>query len=189
MNQEFGFAHPEIKCKLNQIYNSSFSGSMLWDFTSKNVNMLFNSWSVAVRIMWNLPYQTHRYLIEPLSGFHAKNMILSRFVNFVQSIPKGNKKSTHFLYELIKNDTRTITGKNINEIKRITDSDDIMHINVKEMKKSLKFKSIPDTEKWRIPLIKELTDIKQNRLEIRFQNGESLSFDDIDNLLSFAATV
>ena len=93
------------------------------------------------------------------------------------------------MYELIKNDTRTITGKNINEIKRITDSDDIMHINVKEMKKTLKFKSIPDTEKWRIPLIKELTDIKQNRLEIRFQNGESLSFDDIDNLLSFAATV
>ena len=57
------------------------------------------------------------------------------------------------------------------------------------MKKSLKFKSIPNSEKWRIPLIKELTDIKQNRLEIRFQNGESLSFDDIDNLLSFAATV
>ena len=57
------------------------------------------------------------------------------------------------------------------------------------MKKILKFKSIPDTKKWRIPLIKELTDIKQNRLEIRFQNGESLSFDDIDNLLSFAATV
>ena len=32
INQEFGFAHPEIKSKLNHIYNSSLSGSMLWDF-------------------------------------------------------------------------------------------------------------------------------------------------------------
>ena len=35
LNPKFGFAHPEIKCELNQIYNSSFSGSMLLDFTSK----------------------------------------------------------------------------------------------------------------------------------------------------------
>ena len=51
LNQEFIFAHPEIKSKINHIYNSSFPGSQLWDLCSKNANMLYNSWSVAVRIM------------------------------------------------------------------------------------------------------------------------------------------
>ena len=37
LNQEFMFAHPEIKSKLNHIYNSSFPGSILWDLTSRNV--------------------------------------------------------------------------------------------------------------------------------------------------------
>ena len=61
--QEFYFAHPELLCKINQIYNSSFPGSVLWDFTSRNFNMITNSWSVSVRHMWGLPIQTHRYFI------------------------------------------------------------------------------------------------------------------------------
>ena len=161
---------------------------MLWDFNSKNINMLFNSWSVAVRIMWNLPYQTHRYLIEPLAGPHAKSMIYSRYVNFLQSIAKCNKKSLHYMYELIKSDTRTITGRNIREIKHITESDDIMDIKVKEMKKTVKFKMVPENEKWRISLIKELTNVKHNKLEIRFEDGEIISENDIENILSFAST-
>ena len=34
----------------------------------------------------------------------------------------------------------------------------------------------------------ELTNIKQNRLKIVFENGDTLSEDDIDSILSFAST-
>ena len=37
LNQEFSFARPDIKTRINQIYNSSFPGSVLWDLTSRNV--------------------------------------------------------------------------------------------------------------------------------------------------------
>ena len=57
--QEFYFVHPELLCKLNRIYNSSFTGSVLWDLTSKNVDKLWNSWSVSVRHMGKLPNETH----------------------------------------------------------------------------------------------------------------------------------
>ena len=91
------------------------------------------------------------------------------------------------MLELIKGDTRTITGKNIREVLKYTDGDDILNINAKDIMKTIKFKEIPPNEKWRIPLIKELTNVKQHRLEVRFDNGEYLSEDDIDKMLSFAS--
>ena len=75
--QEFKHIHPELMCKINYIYNSSFSGSVLWDFTSKNFQMILNSWSVSVRHMWDLSIKTHKYFIEPLGGIHAKTMLYS----------------------------------------------------------------------------------------------------------------
>ena len=45
--QEFSFAHPQVKCNINTIHNSSFTGCVLWDFSSENVHQLVNSWSVA----------------------------------------------------------------------------------------------------------------------------------------------
>ena len=49
LEQEFNLAHPEVKCKINSIYNSSFPGSTLYDITSESVRQLVNSWSVSVR--------------------------------------------------------------------------------------------------------------------------------------------
>ena len=50
--QEFPEAHPEVKCKLNRIYNSSFPGSVLYELSSNSVSHLVNSWSVSTRHMW-----------------------------------------------------------------------------------------------------------------------------------------
>ena len=96
--QEFHFANAnsEMLCKLNRI--SSFFGSMLWDLTSRNVNMIINSWSVSIRYMWGLPLQTHKHFIEPLGGTHTKTMLYLRFINFVQSIRKKSKISTLLLF-------------------------------------------------------------------------------------------
>ena len=58
ISQEFPSAHPEVKCKINKIYNSSFPGSVLYDLTSDSVRQLVNSWSVSVRHMWGLPLQS-----------------------------------------------------------------------------------------------------------------------------------
>ena len=109
--QEFPFIYPEIMCKINSIYNRSFPGSVLWDFTSKNFKMAVNSWSVSVRHIWKLPINTHRYFIEPLGGIHAKSMLYCRFRKFVQSILKSDKKAAIYLLHKTLNDKRTITGK------------------------------------------------------------------------------
>ena len=188
INQEFKFANPEIKTKINHIYNSTFPGSILWDLTSRNIQMLFNSWSVSVRHMWNIPLQTHKYLIEPLAGKHAKVMIYSRYINFIKSIQKRTKIPVKYMYELIYQDTRTITGSNIREILNVNNEENILKINVNHMKNKMKFCKIPIEEEWRVDMIKELTNVKQHNLNIEFENGDLLTNDEIDDLIYFAAT-
>ena len=75
LNQEFSLAHPELKSRINQIYNDSFYGSILWDLKGEKTKQIINSWSVAVREMWNLPFNAHRGFIEPLGGFHAQDIL------------------------------------------------------------------------------------------------------------------
>ena len=111
--QEFKHIHPELMCKINYIYNSSFSGSVLWDFTSRNFEMILNSWSVSVRHMWRLSIKTHKYFIELPGEVHAKTMLYSRFIKFIQSIPKSKKNDATYLLTKIISDHRTITDKNV----------------------------------------------------------------------------
>ena len=80
INQEFPSAHPDVKCRINRIYNSSFPGSALYDLTADSSSHLVNSWSVSVRQMWGLPHHAHRYLITQLGGAHAEEMIVCRYV-------------------------------------------------------------------------------------------------------------
>ena len=105
--------------------------------------------------MWNLPLKTHRFLIEPLGGKHLKTMLYSRFTNFVHSIQNGIKEAPIYLLDLIKNNTNTITGRNIKEILYKTDESDMPKVNISELNKKIRFCEFPDNEKWRINLIKE----------------------------------
>ena len=41
LNQEFSFAHPVIKSRINQIYSSSFYGSMLWNLKGEKTTKTY----------------------------------------------------------------------------------------------------------------------------------------------------
>ena len=88
-------AHPEVKCIINRIYNSSFPGSVLYDLSF--TTQLINSWSVSTRHMWGLPLHAHRYLIEELGGQHAQSMMILRYVIFLQSITRSPKNCVQIL--------------------------------------------------------------------------------------------
>ena len=150
--------------------------------------MLVNSWSVSVRHMWKLPNETHRFFIEPLAGHHAQNMLITRFVKFIQSIETGHKLGPIYLLETIRKNTMTITGKNIQYICDKLNVENFADINVNEVKKNLKFKEIPENNVWKIDMIKELTNVKMNNLHIPFDDKEELTELDINDIISFIAT-
>ena len=159
--QEFPFAHPSVKCRINRIYNSSFPGSVLWDLSARNVSQLVNSWSVATRYMWDLPLDSHRYLIEELSDTHAKTMFYTRFISFIQSLGRHSKFPVQFLLSLTKQNVLSITGQNIRQVLAENGETDILKIDIKKIKKTFKFNEISDEEKWKIKLIKKLADVRQ----------------------------
>ena len=65
------------------------------------------------------------------------------------------------LLELIKNNTQTITGRNIRLI-----LNELNERSIQDMKNKIKLKVIPQNEIWKVDMIKELTEVKQNKLFI-----------------------
>ena len=187
--QEFPFAHPAVKCKINKVYNSSFPGSVLWDLTSRNVEMLINSWSVATRFMWDLPWNSHRYLMEELGGTHAKCMLYTRYVTFMQSISKHKKFPVQFLFQLTRSNLMSVTGRNIRKILDDTGQDDILRINVNELKRKIKFSSMENENQWKVAIIKELVDVKQGGMMLENEENEKLlSRAEIEEIINYVAT-
>ena len=167
LNLEFPTAHPEVKCRINRIYNTSYPGSVLYDMTSNSANQLINSWSVSVRQMWGLPMQAHRYLIEELAGDHAQAMILSRYIKFLQNAKKSPKLPVQMMLQRVFRNINTITGRNVRHIQdKVGHQHDLLKVRTGWLKSKLKFCEISEEEKWRVGLIKEITNIKQNKLEI-----------------------
>ena len=109
--QEFHFAHPSTKFFLNNLYNNQFSGSQLWKFGCKEFEKLLGTYNRSIKIKFDLPWQTHRYFMEPLTGQpHVSRILASRFLSFVNMIAKSNKPGLKNLLRLVQNDVRTITG-------------------------------------------------------------------------------
>ena len=110
--QEFYFAHPESKVKINNIYNGHWTGSQLWRFGSRELQKLEGTYNRSIKIMFDLPLATHRYFIEPLTGLpHVRRILASRFLKFINMIRSSDKKAVVELLDLVQSDVRTTPGQ------------------------------------------------------------------------------
>ena len=94
---------------INNIYNSSFYGSQIWDLFSDDVIRLEKSWNISLRILLGIPRNTHRYSIEPLSGTpHIMLSLFKRFLNLINSIKNSSKGILYNMLNIIKYDCETV---------------------------------------------------------------------------------
>ena len=95
LGQEFHFAHPETKIKLNSIYNSHYTGSQLWKFGSREQEKFEGTYNRSVKIFFDLPWATHRYFIEPLTGVpHMRRLLVKRYVSLIEKIRASSKTAS-----------------------------------------------------------------------------------------------
>ena len=189
--QDFPFAHPEVKCKMNRIYNSSFPGSVLYDLSSDSTSQLVNSWSVSVRHMWGLPLQAHRYLITQLGGTHAQEMLISRYVKFMQSIQKSDKLAVKYMQQKVFNNVETVTGRNVRYIEdKLGPSCSLLNADTAWVRKKVHFCEFRKEDTWRVNLIREITNINQNTLELSNDEDENsfLSNDQLQEIIDYVST-
>ena len=132
--------------------------------------------------MLGLPRETHRYLLEPLSGnYHMKTDLIKRFINFIGKIRKTKKTTLHYVLDVISNDVRSVTGKNLHKIKIRSGLETVEEIS--SVNCIVTFRKIPDGEKWRIEMIKELICFRNNGLDI---NG--FEYEEIESILTWICT-
>ena len=158
--QEFHYAHPKTKIEVNQIYNSHFTGSPLWDLFSREAEMMYNTWNKSVRLMCDLSLRTHRYFLEPLAGHrHLKITLMKRFLSFIQQIENSPKLLPNLLLRTIRNDSRSTTGSNLRNILLLTSKyDSVMLVPSDALE--IEFLPVPEEDTWKINLVKELIDVK-----------------------------
>ena len=157
--QEFTYVDPPVMMKLLNTYVTSFYGSNLWDLYSAQVTRIFSSWNVTVRNVFNLPWDTHRYLIEAVSdSTHPKTMMCSRFMKFMESMAMCKKRSVRYLAASVLEDRRTLVGRTVS---RIAEDCKAERRNLTSMiAKSMKYWTPPLEEQWRIPMLKELLEVR-----------------------------
>ena len=159
------FAHPNLVSDLLRMYGTSFYGSLIWNLKSKEFQKLTRSWHAAIKIIWDLPHQTHTMFVEALSQCpHLQSTLHSRYVGFAQILSKSNKHHVRLLFESCRHDLRTITGTNLKVLQQryecLKQTDlfekkiEISHYIVNELK---------DEDIWKLDILEELTAVRYDQ--------------------------
>ena len=170
--QEYHFTHPRTKFKMNEIFNSHFTGSPIWDLFSHEASMLENSWNRNIRIMFQLPLETHRYFICPISGSrHLRFILLKRFISFAKKCEVSPKKTARHLFNVVQKDVQSITGSNIRNILLLLEKENFSHV-VPNDTLSLEYHKVENENKWKIGLLEELIEIRHRHLSVDLNQEE-----------------
>ena len=170
IQQEFYKSHPEVQSKLTSLYCSSCYGSNTWDLFSPWARKYYTSWNVNLRIIWDLPYNTHRYFYEHLTQTrHLQVLLLKRFLRFLVSIAASQSSVCKMILYSCYRNVRSNTGANVRNIElAVKDKIVIEHLgkSVHKVVEKLHFEEIPKEETWRIAVMKETVLMKLGYLEI-----------------------
>ena len=59
LNQEFYFADTLTSIKINNIFNTSFYGSQIWDLFNQESESVENTWNTSQRVLLRIPRVAH----------------------------------------------------------------------------------------------------------------------------------
>ena len=98
---KFGFCTSDVRSYLFNTYCTSFYGCPLWKLDGKHIERFFVAWRKCIRKIWNVPPNTHGYLLEHLC--HKQNInvqLLSRFLSFYHKVVNSNNSYVSLCAEL-----------------------------------------------------------------------------------------
>ena len=140
-----------------------------------------------MRLMLDVPRETHRYLIEPLSDTpHIKiiliKRLIKRFLTFLQQIRKSNKCASKHLLSVISHDARSTTGSNLRNILLRTDKYRVSDLAPADAFQ-VKYHTIGSAESWRLPFIADIIETRNCQVDIL-----NISDADLEDMLDALCT-
>lgn len=114
---------------------------------------------------------------------HLQSVFHSRYAGFVHSLSNSHKMHVKVLFDLCKNDVRTLTGSNIQVLQETYSLINISEVFNKkdEISKNI-VKKVKDEDTWKVELLKELIDIREG-LE-----SSEMSRQEISDWINYIAT-
>ena len=180
--QEFYFTHPLTKATMNGIYNGHFTGSQLWKIDSPEYNKVLSTYNKSIKNMYDLPWATHRYLIEPITERnHVSRTLVERYMSFIAKVRNSKKANIRQLLEIIKRDTRTTTGFNLRTIMILSKKNSIEELF--DDNNDFEYHPVDEREAWRIPFIKELIGVRHGDLKV-----DGMTPDELGQILDYICT-
>ena len=183
LNQEFSFAHPFTKVKVNKIYNSHYYGSPLWNLFSAASVQIESSYNRSVKVMLDLPYGTHRSLIQPLTNdVHVKILLIRRFLTFMEKIKKSGKAPLVMLMTAAMADCRSTTGSNFRNIMLLVGKTSVYDVKLEDIDKISYFK-MEEEDLWKVSTVKEIIEAKAGNLEV-----PGFDLEELEEILNYICT-
>ena len=183
LNQEFSFAHPLTKVKLNKIYNSHYSGSPLWNLFGPGTLTLESSYNRSVKVMLGLPFATHRSLIQPLTGDqHLKIVLIKRYLGFIEKIKNSDKAALKMLMMEARSDVRSVTGANLRNIMILVGKTQVEDVRLEDVR-SLSYFRLDENESWKVSMIEEIVETKAGQMEV-----PGFELEELEALLDYLCT-
>ena len=191
LNQEFRFAKYETQLNIFSLYNCHFTGSSAWNFNSPELEKFFSSFNMNVKVVFDLPWPTHRWLCEALVPRHMKIMIYSRYIKFLNNIcEKSDKLNVKSLLNVVAHDVRSQTGGNIRKILLDTGVKVVPGVTTQAAMAGVTAYEVQEDQQWRLPLLQSLLQVRDEQWEIRFdEDGEmEIDEDDVKDMITDVCT-
>ena len=183
LNQEYETLTPEIRLKLLKLYNCHYTNSNNWDFQSSIFKQLVRSYNVNLKVIFDLPYACHNWLVEELSGGrHALVLIYSKYIQFINNLHKNKRASIRSLLSFVQDDVRSGTGGNLRKIFLDTGVLVVPGQTHKSELWNFRVYDTPAGDEWKLPLLVSLLEIREDNWEVLYvdENDSSALPDDND---------
>ena len=182
--QLYGYCDPRMVVELIRIFATSFYGSPLWNMNSDEYGKLTRSWNTTLKMVWNLPYATHKRFLESLTEVpHLQSTLHSRYAGFLYSLMASSKPQVKMMSIICQDNLSTQTGQNIRLMLNLYSYENLKSLlNNSHTIKRIRVNQLEEGEEWKVNLLDELCLAQKGHIEL------DMSSDDIDMILELIAT-
>lgn len=171
MKQAYGCYQPKLVCELIRIFGTAFYGSALWSLNCEDHLKLNRSWNTTVKMVFDLPFETHKRFVESLTPVpHLQSTLHGRYVGFLNNLKESKKPEIKLLFNICANDKSSNTGQNIDYLMKTYNLGTLEELVFERDKiKITRVYPLEDGELWKPILIEELCLSKLGYLENGFE--------------------
>ena len=177
IRENFDFASPVEVLRAMKVYCSSFYGCMLWDLRGEGAVKVYNSWTTAVKLTWNVPRATRTYLVQKVlaAGLSSARVdILARYANFFRSLRVSPCQEVSVMANIVGRDVRSTTGSNLKLLEELTGLNPWIFGSARIKEDLMKEETAPTPveDEWRLPY---LASLLAKRQQLDYMGEEELA--------------